>query len=121
MLITAKDMSIIQKLKAELSTAFDMKDLGPAKKILGMEIIRDRQSGRFFLTQHSYIEKVLDRFGMSTVKPVTTPFASHFRLSARDSPQTEDEERYISRVPYASAVGSIMYAMVCTRPDISQA
>ena len=57
MLIAAKDMSIIQKLKAELSTAFDMKDLGPTKKILGLEIICDRQSGRFFLTQHSILKK----------------------------------------------------------------
>ena len=105
---------LFRSLKAKLSTAFDMKDLGSAKKILGMEIIRDRQSGRFFLTQHSYIEKVLDIFGMSTVKPVTTSFASHFRLSAKDSSQTEDEERYMSRVLYASTIGSIMYAMVCT-------
>ena len=58
---------------------------------------------------------------MSTVKPVTISFASHFRLSIRDSSQTEEEEKYMFRVPYASAVGSIMYAMVCTRPDISQA
>jgi len=35
------------------------------------------------------------------------------------SPQTDEEEKYTSHVPYASAVGSIMYAMMCTRPDIS--
>ena len=95
-------------MKVELSTVFEMKDLGLAIKIFGMEIIHNRQSCRFFVTQYGYIEKVYDRFGMSTAKPVTTPFASHFRLSARDSPHTEDEERYMSRVPYASIVGSIM-------------
>ena len=58
---------------------------------------------------------------MSIAKPVTTPFASHFRLSAKLSPQTEDDERYMSRVPYANTVDIIMYMIVCTRSDISYA
>ena len=52
---------------------------------------------------------------------MTTPLASHFRLSATLCPQTEEEVEHMFRVPYSSAVGSTMYAMVCTRPDISQA
>ena len=47
--------------------------------------------------------------------------AAHFKLSAALSPQTEEEVEHMSRVPYVSVVGSIMYAMVCTRPDISNA
>jgi hypothetical protein len=58
---------------------------------------------------------------MQDAKTVTTPLGSHFRLSADLSPHTEDEQEYMTSVPYSSAVGSIMYAMVCTRPDISQA
>ena len=58
---------------------------------------------------------------MQNAKPVSTPLASHFGLSALHSPQSEVEEAAMSRVPYSSAVGSIMYAMVCTRPDIAQA
>ena len=46
MLITARNKTHIQKLKAQLKKKFDMKDLGEAKKILGMEITRDRGSGR---------------------------------------------------------------------------
>jgi len=57
---------------------------------------------------------------MLDAKPVKTTLASHFQLSTDLSPQT-DEEKYMSHVPFASAVGSIMYAMVCTRPDISHA
>ena len=64
-----------------------MKDLGAAKKILGMEIYRDRQAGKLYLTQKSYIEKVLERFGMKDSKPMSTPLAVHFRLSLDLSPQ----------------------------------
>ena len=121
MLIAAKDMSEINRLKTQLSGEFEMKDLGAAKKILGMEIQRDRKAGKLSLSQKGYLEKVMERFGMQSSKPVNTPLAAHFKLSAALSPQTEEEVEHMSRVPYASAVGSIMYAMVCTRPDISHA
>ena len=52
---------------------------------------------------------------------VSTPLATHFKLSSKQSPSNEDEKLYMQQVPYASAVGSLMYAMVCTRPDIAHA
>ncbi|KAL5739747.1 hypothetical protein ACOSP7_028637 [Xanthoceras sorbifolium] len=58
---------------------------------------------------------------MKNAKPVSTLLAAHFRLSTALSPKTDSEKRYMTRVPYSSAIGSIMYAMVCTRPDISHA
>lgn len=64
---------------------------------------------------------MLERFGMQESKPMSTPFVTHFNLLIALSPQTEEEVKYMSRVPYASAIMSIIYAMVCTRPDISQA
>ncbi|GJR53654.1 transposable element [Tanacetum coccineum] len=121
MLIASKNMSEIDQLKAQLKSEFEMKDLGAAKKILGMEIIRDRRERRLYLSQKKYIEKVLQRFRMNNSKPVSVPLAAHFKLSSALSPDTEEEVEYMSRVPYASAIGSIMYAMVCTRPDIAQA
>ena len=44
--------------------------------------------------------------------------APHFKLSARMSLKTINDREYMSHVPYASAVGSLMYAMVCIRPDL---
>ena len=55
MLIVAKSMTEVNRLKVLLSKEFDMKDLGAAKKILGMEICRDRDSGRLWLSQRSYV------------------------------------------------------------------
>ena len=98
-----------------------MKDLGAPKKILGMHVHRNRLERKSFLSQKKYIEKVLKRFDILDVKSVKTPLAAHFRLSADLSPQIDKDDKYISRVPNASTVGSIMYAMVCTRSDISHA
>ncbi|KAA3477584.1 Retrovirus-related Pol polyprotein from transposon TNT 1-94 [Gossypium australe] len=68
--------------------------------------------------QKRYIERILERFGMQDSKPVNILLAAYFRLSTSDSPQTKDKERYMPSVPYSSAVGSLMYAMVCTHLDI---
>eukprot|EP00253_Pinus_taeda_P018476 PITA_18476 len=91
MLIARKSMEEINRLKAQLSRMFDMKDLGAAKHILGMEIHRDKKN------------------------------ASHFKLSSVLSPRTDEEKQYISHVPYANPIGNLMYVMVSTRPDISHA
>ncbi|KAG8499034.1 hypothetical protein CXB51_005442 [Gossypium anomalum] len=69
MLIAAKDKGEIRKVKAQLSEEFEMKDLGPAKKILGMEILKDRKASKLYLSQKGYIEKVLCRFNMQSAKP----------------------------------------------------
>ncbi|KAL5762397.1 hypothetical protein ACOSP7_018661 [Xanthoceras sorbifolium] len=121
MLIAGSDMQEIMNLKRELSKQFAMKDLGAAKQILGMRIKRDTKSGTLLLSQAEYIKKVLSRFNMQDAKPVSTPLGIHFRLSKEQSPKTEEERTHMAKVPYASAIGSLMYAMVCTRPDIAQA
>ena len=121
MLIVGHDAAKIEKLKRDLSKSFAMKDLGPAKKILGMKVIRDRKKKELWLSQERYIEKVIERFNMSMAKPVVSPLAGHFKLSSKQFPTSENEKQKMKNVPYASAVGSLMYAMVCTRPDIAHA
>ena len=58
---------------------------------------------------------------MQDAKPVSTPLANHFKLTKEMCPKTQEEIDYMSKVPYSSAIGSLMYAMVCTRPDIAHA
>ena len=94
-----------------------MKDLGDARKILGMEIVRDRKKGKVCLSQTSYLQKVLPKFGIDeNTKIVSTPLAPHFKLSAAMSRTKKEECDYMNQVPYASAVGSLMYAMVVLDP-----
>ena len=98
-----------------------MKDVGATKKILRMEILRDRKVGKLYLSQKRYIGKVLYKFNMQNVKPISTPLAAHFKLSSALSPQSDDDVDYMSRVPYSSTVGSLIYAMVCLHLDLSYA
>ena len=86
-----------------------------------MKISRDRPAGTLNLSQELYIEKVLSRFRINDAKPRTTPLANQFKLSKEQSPKTVEERDQMALVPYASAVGSLMYAMVCTRSDIAHA
>ncbi|WKA04180.1 hypothetical protein VitviT2T_022237 [Vitis vinifera] len=120
-LIVGRNVSRIDNLKKQLSKSFAMKDLGPVKRILSIIIERDRASKKLCMLQEQYIEKVLARFNMSKAKVVSSPLASHFKLSSRHSPSTDKEKEDMRRVSYASALGSLMYAMVCTRPDIAYA
>ena len=64
---------------------------------------------------------MLKKFGVDgSTKPVSTPLAPHFKISAKLCPKSNEEQKYMMKVPYASAIGSLMYVIVCTIPDISQ-
>eukprot|EP00253_Pinus_taeda_P014965 PITA_14965 len=106
-------------LKTQLSSKFDMKYIGATNYILGMEIKRDRENRKLWLNQRKYVETILQRFNMQDSKPVKVPIPVGVSLSAEQCPKTQEEEEDMSRVPYASAVGSLMYAMFCTRLDIA--
>ena len=104
-----------------MSSKFDMKDLGATNYILGMEVRRDWTKRKLWLNQRKYIETILQRFNMKDSKLVKVPIPIGVRLSTEQCPKTHEEEQDMSRVPYASAFDSLMYAMVCTRPDIAHA
>ena len=80
MLIACKSKKMVQELKATLSQEFEMKDLKPTQRILGMKICRDRDKKVLHLSQGGYIRKVLERYGMKDAKLVELPLAEHFRL-----------------------------------------
>jgi hypothetical protein len=58
---------------------------------------------------------------MENTKPLSTPLANHFHLFILQCPKTVEETEDMSKVPYASAVGCLMYVMVCTIPDLAHA
>jgi len=84
-----------------------------------MRITRDRKNHKLTLSQNEYIQLVVKRINMHNEKPVSTPFSSQFKLSKEMFPKTQEDMDYISTVPYASVVGNLTYAMVCTRPNIA--
>lgn len=99
-----------------------MKDLGVAKKILGMRITRDKKNRTLNFPQSEYIKKVLKIFNMQDAKVVSTPLASHFKLTKEMCPKAQGEVDKMSNILYISLVfGSLMYVMVYTWPDIAHA
>ena len=83
-----------------------MKDLGEASYILGMKIYRDRSKKMLGLSHSTYIDAVLMRFNMENFKKGYLPIGHEISLSKKDCPTTLEERKHMSRVPYASVVGS---------------
>ncbi len=117
-LIAGSNMEMINATKEWLSSIFEMKDMGEANYVLGVKILRNRSKRFLGLSQETYIKKILERFQMHNSKPVDTPIEKACTLSLDQCPKTDEERNEMSRVPYANAVGSLMYAVMCTRPDI---
>ncbi|MCO5610297.1 hypothetical protein L7F22_064533 [Adiantum nelumboides] len=119
MLIASRQMAKISALKSKMAKVFDMKDMGESSNILGMRIHQDRSKKRLYLSQEEYIDKVLQHFNMDRGKALMTPLPSKVKLSNQDCPLFDEEKTKMDKVPYASACGSLMYAMIGTRPDIA--
>ena len=95
-----------------------MKELGESRKIMGIEITRNKQQRRRTLSQRTYLEKLIRKINMTKAKVVNVPFAQHFKLSSEQSPIDEGNIEEMKYIPFSSALGSLMYNMVCTRPDL---
>ena len=119
--LAATGRPLMDSIKAELQRKFKMRDLGPLHYILGIQVIRDRSKCLIYLSQAKHIEDVLSKHNMSNCRPVSTPLDKSVTLSKDDCPDSPDEVAYMSSVPYLSAVGSLMYLAVGTRPDIAYA
>jgi hypothetical protein len=103
-------------MKDQLHSEFKMKDLGPLRYFVGILIQRDREHRKLRIDQSGYIDMILQRFDMENSKSVNTLIATGTRLLKA----TKNDE-VIDAKPYQSMIGSQMYAMLCTRPDIAYA
>ena len=92
--------------------------LYPTPHILGIKLWREQKNRMLGLSQAGYIDKILARFIMQNSKKGLLPFRHGVPLFDDQRPKTFEEEKTIRQVPYASAVGSLMYVMLCTRLDI---
>ena len=82
MIVISNDLAYITSLKNALKSEFEMKDLGATKRILGIDIFRDRNRGILTLSQAGYIQEVLKEFGMMESKSVSTQVSSHYKLKS---------------------------------------
>ena len=118
-LLASSDVGLLLETKKFLSSNFDMKDLGEASFVLGIEIHRDRTKGVLGLSQKAYLEKVLKRYSMHMCKSSPAPIVKGDRFGKFQCPRNQYEIDQMKVFPYASAVGSLRYAQVCTRPNLA--
>jgi len=100
---------------------FKLRNLGPTTFLLGIAVSQDRVAGHVELSQRQYVLDILERFGFSSCSPVVTPMISGLRLFKADAPSTDTERAEMANLPYANAVGALLYLAMATRLDIAYA
>ena len=116
-LITGPDKKRIQRIKDQLHKRFEMTDLGEYHYYLGITVTRDRANRILRLGQAGYIQKFITKHGMWECKGTPTPIGTKKYSAAKEDFQATEA----SRTAYQSAVGSLMYAILGTRPNIAYA
>jgi hypothetical protein len=112
MLILGTNIDVVNDTKQFLSSKFDMKDLGEADLILGIKLTKLKNG--FRMSQEHFVEKILRKFDFYDSKPVSTPYDGNLHLKKNNGSS-------VSQTQYAQIIGSLMYLMNCSRPDIAYA
>ena len=110
MLIIGSDDKIVKSTKAMLRTRFDIKDMGLADVILGVKILRTFDE--LVLNQTHYVDKILNKFNKDDSGVARTPLDVNPHMS-------KYKGESVSQLEYSKVIGSMMYLMSCTRPDIA--
>ena len=122
LVLAAAEVEQIEWIKAALTNTFEMSDLGELTTYLGLDISQNRSQRLLTLDQMKYIDKILNRHGMQDARPSLTPLDPNTRLVSNSKVTTADpKSQLLDFEVYQSAVGSLMYAMLGTRPDIGYA
>ena len=113
--LVANSLAVMNRFKGELAARFEISDLGEVRFLLGFEIHRDRRARTISLSQPGYIDTLLARFNQIDANPTPTPLDPHTNLYL---PITNLMRLEMRQKPYSQLVGSLIYAAICTRPDI---
>ena len=109
-----------EEIMKEFRAKFEIDDRGDLSDgvMLGMEVKRDRVSRTITLNQTRFAQEIIDRFGLKDLRPARTPMEEHKQLII-DSNLSREELQGVNISQYLQAVGSLMYLMLCTRPDLA--
>ena len=113
-ILATKSQQRMDEVKGQLSNEFDVKDLGELKYILGVSVIQNHEDNSIWIGQPTYTMNIIDKFGLKDAKSVATPVVVGTKLTkAKEGDEIFDIELY------QSAVGSLQYLSMMTRPDIT--
>jgi hypothetical protein len=119
LVLLSKNSDLLNSVKKILSSKFKMTDQGEISYLLGISFNRDRSLGKMWLNQKHYLLKVLSKFSMNDCNGVSTPMELNKDIFTSVKNSNELEEIDMKRFPYRQLIGSLMYAMLGTRPDLS--
>ena len=119
LLIVTGDKRLMSDIKTQLKAKFEMSDMGPVNTYLGIQISQCEKSGSITLNQESYFQNVLKKFKMNDCNIIGTPLDVNGKLTKEMCAKSDIEKSEVIHLPYQSLIGSLMYGMVGTRPDIA--
>ena len=115
-LLAEKDDERMAAVKQAFSQEFQVKDMGELHHFLGMKVVQDQETGSVWIGQKLYLENILRSFGMENCKAIRTPVDACTKLM---KVVDNDTDIYVDQKLYQSAVGSLLYVSLATRPDIT--
>ena len=116
MTLATETEKIMKELKQQIEFHMEIKDGGKLHWLLGFEV--KQSPGRITISQRSYIEAIIIRYGFENLKPLSIPYDPSVKLDETPA-LTREETIYMENKPYAEAVGALQYLSVGTRPDIT--
>jgi hypothetical protein len=117
MALTSKRRIDIEKLKEEISRHWDISDKGELSWYLGFEVKQNRAARTISINQYSYIEQMTEKFRLTNAKPVSTPMEPGAQFTKEQGPSTPTQMMRMRNVPYAEAIGSVLWPVMISRPD----
>jgi hypothetical protein len=119
MTLVTKALAIMQMIKKDIGAIIEVVDSGEIHWMLGIEIRRSLATRSIHLSQRSYIDAILSRYGFADIKPLSIPFDPHIHLTKDQMPTTVEDIAIMRNKPYREALGALQYLSVATRPDIT--
>jgi Reverse transcriptase (RNA-dependent DNA polymerase)/gag-polypeptide of LTR copia-type/GAG-pre-integrase domain len=117
MAVTSKRAVDAKNFKSEIKKHWEITDHGPIGWFLGFEIKRDRKAKTLSINQRAYIESMVEKFRLTNTKRVHTPMDPNVHYSTQQSPSSISQVGRMKGIPYAEAIGSILWPTVVSRPD----
>ena len=117
--ITRTSQKVLDHYKNLISKQYMMTDLGPISWLLGIKVTQDHKKCTITLSQQSYVNSILARFNFMDAKPLLIPMDPNVAFLKDQCPTTPDDIARMHHIPYHEVIGSLMYASIGTRPNIS--
>ena len=121
MVVTSRGKLEAMKFKSNVRQHWEITDHGPIQWFLGFEIKRNRESRTISINEHVYIDSMVEKFRLTSAKPVSTPMEPNAQFTTQQSPSTLNQTARMQGVPYYKALGSILWPAVVSCPDVAYA